>query len=193
MSKSISSRESIPTTATNTGPSRRALLKAGIAAAATAPFLMHVDDAIAQGIAPKRGGTLTSLLTPEPPVLMIGVNAQAPTLTVVSKIFQPLFTYTPKLDFDPVLAKSWTVSDDKKVYTFRLQENVKFHDGKPMTADDVIFSAMKFWMTLSLRARIVFARIEKAEAPDPHTVVFTLKEPLWLRRNRFHYRSQASL
>ncbi len=46
-----------------------------------------------------------------------------------------------------------------------------------MTADDVVFSAMKFMMTLSIRARIVFARIEKAEAPDPHTVVFTLKEP----------------
>jgi peptide/nickel transport system substrate-binding protein len=144
------------------GPSRRALLKAGVAAAAVAPFLMRVDDAIAQGITPKRGGTLTSLLTPEPPVLMIGVNAQGPTLTVVSKIFQPLFTYSPTLDFVPVLAKSWTISDDKKVYTFRLQENVKFHDGQPMTADDVIFSAMKFWMTLSLRARIVFARIEKA-------------------------------
>ncbi|MGM4916449.1 ABC transporter substrate-binding protein [Tardiphaga sp. 813_E8_N1_3] len=158
------------------GPSRRALLKAGVAAAAVAPFLMRVDDAIAQGIAPKRGGTLTSLLTPEPPVLMVGVNAQGPTLTVVSKIFQPLFTYSPTLDFVPVLAKSWTISDDKKVYTFRLQENVKFHDGQPMTADDVIFSAMKFWMTLSLRARIVFARIQKAEAPDPYTVVITLKE-----------------
>ncbi len=62
---------------------------------------------------------------------MIGVNAQAPTLNVASKIFQPLFTYTPTLDFEPVLAKSWTISDDHKVYTFRLQENVKFHDGTP--------------------------------------------------------------
>jgi peptide/nickel transport system substrate-binding protein len=161
----------------SSGTTRRSLLKGGIAAAATAPFLMRLSDARAQGIEPKRGGTLTSLLTPEPAILMIGVNAQAPTLNVASKIFQPLFTYTPTLDFEPVLAKSWTVSDDHKVYTFRLQENVKFHDGTPMTADDVIFSAMKFMMTLSIRARIVFARIEKAEAPDPHTVVFTLKEP----------------
>lgn len=63
MSELNSSRGKNPTTATNTGPSRRALLKAGVVAAATAPFLMRVDDAIAQGIAPKRGGTLTSLLT----------------------------------------------------------------------------------------------------------------------------------
>jgi peptide/nickel transport system substrate-binding protein len=168
-------REMIVRHSPSAGATRRDLLKAG-AAAAAAPFLMRLADARAQGIQPKRGGTLTSLLTPEPPILMIGVNAQAPTLNVASKIFQPLFTYTPALDFEPVLAKSWTISDDRKVYTFHLQENVKFHDGTPMTADDVIFSAMKFMMTLSIRARIVFSRIEKAEAPDPHTVVFTLKE-----------------
>jgi ABC-type oligopeptide transport system substrate-binding subunit len=44
----------------------------------------------------------------------------------------------------PELAKSWTLSDDKTTYTFHLQDNVKFHDGTAMTADDVIFSVTKF-------------------------------------------------
>lgn len=161
--------------------SRRALLKGG-AAMMSAPLvgastLMTLDEALAQGITLKRGGVLTSLLTPEPPGIMIGVGASGPTLVVASKIFQPLFTYTDKLDFKPVLAKSWEISDDRRIYKFNLQTGVKFHDGTPMTADDVIFSAMKFMRALSLRSRIVFEPIEKAEAPDDHTVIFTLKEP----------------
>ncbi len=52
-----------------------------------------------------------------------------------------------------------------------------FHDGTPMTADDVIFSIMKFHFTLAPRARGVFSNIKEATAPDPHTVVLTLTDP----------------
>jgi peptide/nickel transport system substrate-binding protein len=160
-----------PAHATSPGLTRRGLL------AASAPLLMSVADARAQGIAPKRGGTLTSLLTPEPPILVLGVNGQGPTLVVGSKIYQGLITYSPTLEPIGVLAKSWTISDDKLVYTFKLQEGVTFHDGHPFTAEDVVFSVMEFAMTLSTRARSVFSLVEKAEAPDPLTVRFTLKQP----------------
>ncbi len=155
------------------GPSRRALL----ASAAAAQLLMTLDEARAQGITPKRGGTLTALLTPEPPVLILGVNGQGPTLMAGSKIYQGLISYTPGLEPIPVLAKSWTISDDNLVYTFHLQEGVKFHDGHPFTADDVVFSVMEFAMTLSSRARSVFSLVDKAEALDPLTARFTLKQP----------------
>ncbi len=144
---------------------------------ASAVSLMTLDQARAQGITPKRGGTLTSLLTPEPAILIPGVNSQAPSLLVQSKMYQSLLEFSPKLDPKPLLAKTWTLSDDKKTWTFQLQDNVKFHDGTPMTADDVIFSIMKFHFTLAPRARGVFANIAEATAPDPHTVVLTLKEP----------------
>ena len=75
------------------------------------------------------------------------------------------------------MAKSWTLSADKKTYTFHLQDNVKFHDGQPMTADDVIFSVMKFHFELAPRARGVFNKIKSATAPDPLTVEFTLDAP----------------
>ncbi|SDB68384.1 ABC transporter substrate-binding protein [Belnapia rosea] len=153
--------------------SRRGLL----AATAAAPVLMRVQDALAQGIAPRRGGTLTSILTPEPPVLQIGVNNQGPTLVAAGKIFQGLLTFSPTLEPIPVLAKSWTISPDGREYVFRLQEGVKFHDGTPMTADDVIFSITKFHFELAPRARAIFALIDKAEAPDPLTVRLTLKQP----------------
>jgi peptide/nickel transport system substrate-binding protein len=153
---------------------RRRQLLAGTAAAAG---LMTLAEARAQGITPKAGGTLTSLLTPEPPILIPGVNNQGPTLIVASKIYQSLLEFSPTLEPKPLLAKSWTISDDKKTYTFQLQDSVKFHDGVPMTADDVIFSIMKFHFELAPRARGVFSKIKQATAPDPHTVVLTLDAP----------------
>ncbi|MCQ4160260.1 ABC transporter substrate-binding protein [Roseomonas sp. GC11] len=155
------------------GISRRGLM----AAAAVTPWLMRAEEALAQGIQPKRGGTLTTIVNPEPPVLHIGVNNQAPTLIVGGKIFQGLLRYSAKLEPLPELAKSWEVSADGLEYTFRLQENVKFHDGTPMTAEDVIFSIMKFHMEVSPRARGVFARIKEGVVVDPHTAKFILSAP----------------
>ncbi len=150
---------------------------AGSAAAGLAPGLMTADQARAQGIAPKRGGTLNALLTPEPPVLIMGVNNQGPTLIAASKIFQGLIKYSANLEPLPELARSWELSDDKRTYTFHLQPNVTFHDGKPFTADDVIFSITKFHMELAPRARSVFMKIKDATAPDPLTVKLTLDTP----------------
>ncbi|MGI4797049.1 MAG: ABC transporter substrate-binding protein [Janthinobacterium lividum] len=154
---------------------RRDLL--ATATAASVITLLHNQTRAEAQTAPKSGGTLTSLLTPEPAILIPGVNSQAPALLVQSKIYQSLLSFSPTLDPLPLLAKSWTLSDDKKSWTFSLQDNVKFHDGTPMTADDVIFSIMKFHFTLAPRARAVFQNIDTATAPDPHTVVITLKEP----------------
>ena len=139
--------------------------------------LMTVADAQAQGIAPKRGGTLTATLVPEPPVLVLGVNSQGPTLVAASKIYQGLLKFAPDLSPLPELAASWSLSEDKRTYTFKLQSGVTWHDGKPMTAEDVVFSITKFHMELSPRARSVFARIRDASAPDPLTVVLTLETP----------------
>jgi peptide/nickel transport system substrate-binding protein len=146
-----------------------------MAAAAATPVLMRVQDAIAQGVQPRRGGTLTTILQPEPPVLQIGVNNQGPTLIAAPKMFNGLLRFSPTLEPLPELATSWTISPDGREYVFRLAQNVRFHDGRPMTADDVIFSIMKFHMEVSPRARAIFQLIETAEAPDPHTVRLVLR------------------
>ncbi len=54
--------------------------------------------------------------------------------------FSGLVSFDPKLNLTPDLAASWDISDDGTVYTFHLRENAKFHDGKPVTARDVIYS-----------------------------------------------------
>jgi peptide/nickel transport system substrate-binding protein len=157
-----------------TSLTRRHLLSTSTLAALT-PLLPQ--GAMAQTPAPKKGGVLTSLLTPEPPILVLGVNNQGPTGIVASKIYESLLEYSPKLEPLPRLAKSWQLSDDKKTYTFHLQPNVKFHDGTPMTARDVIFSVMQFHMKLAPRARGVFSKITSATAPDDQTVQFVLDAP----------------
>jgi peptide/nickel transport system substrate-binding protein len=160
-----------------TGISRRGLFAASALLGGAGAPLMTVAEAHAQGVAPRRGGTLTSLLTPEPPVLVLGVNNQGPTLLAASKIYQGLVRFSPTLEPLPELARSWTLSDDRRTYTFNLQPGVKFHDGRDMTAEDVVFSVMKFHMELAPRARGIFQRITEAKVVDPTTVQFTLNAP----------------
>ena len=157
--------------------SRRALLAASAFGGVASGLLMTAGQARAQGIAPKRGGTLNALLTPEPALLILGVNSQAPTLIAGSKIYQGLLKFSPTLEPLPELAKSWDISADEKTYTFHLQEGVTWHDGQPFTADDVIFSIMKYNMELAPRARGIFAKIKESAAPDPLTVRLTLDSP----------------
>ena len=142
------------------GLTRRLLLGAGAG-------LALLDGARAQDAAPRRGGTLASLLTPEPAVLVLGVNSQAPTLICASKIYQGLLEFSPTLEPRPLLAKSWDISPDKRTYTFHLQDGVQWHDGTPMTADDVVFSVMKFHFTLAPRARGVFNKITGCRGTRP--------------------------
>jgi len=75
----------------------------------------------------------------------------------------------------PWLAKSWTTSPDGKTWTFTLNDNVKFHDGMPLTSDDVVFS---FDYNLKGPGTAVAAGVtyvDTVTAPDPKTVVITLK------------------
>lgn len=147
------------------------MVAAGVAGAAEIPW------GISRAVGQTRGGTLNAIIQPEPPVLVTAINQQQPTLTLGGKIYEGLLRYGTDLKPMPGLAQSWTVSPDGKTYTFKLFPNITFHDGKPCTAEDVIFTCTKMLMETHPRARGTFQRVEKAEAPDPLTVVFTLKEP----------------
>jgi oligopeptide transport system substrate-binding protein len=55
-------------------------------------------------------------------------------------VFSGLVSFDPKLNLTPDLAEKWEVSADGTVYTFHLRQNAKFHDGRAVTAQDVIYS-----------------------------------------------------
>lgn len=76
----------------------------------------------------------------------------------------------------PRLAQTWEVSEDGRQYTFRLVPNAKFHDGKALTAEDVIYSFNRLRDPAVGSPKIsLFDNLEGISAPDDLTVVFTLK------------------
>ena len=80
----------------------------------------------------------------------------------------------PEGNFTPSLAESWTMTPDAKTCEFKLRKGVKFHNGDPFTAEDVVFS---FWRYRSTHAKTIQGKTEKVEAVNPHLVRFQFKEP----------------
>ena len=72
------------------------------------------------------------------------------------------------------LAESWTVSPDGLVYEFVLRPGVKFHNGDPLTAEDVKFSFERY---RGAAASLMKARVAAVEIVDPQRVRFRLKQP----------------
>ena len=141
---------------------------------ASLAIFMTTIAAFAQAVP---GGKLNLIVQPEPPSIMIGTTTNGPALLVGGNIYESLLRYDENLKPEPSLAKSWTVSDDGLTYTFTLQDDVKWHDGKPMTSADVLFSANDYLMKMQPRHRNLMTHVESVTAPDDKTVVFKLKEP----------------
>ncbi|WEK48914.1 MAG: ABC transporter substrate-binding protein [Candidatus Kaistia colombiensis] len=80
-----------------------------------------------------------------------------------------------KPGMQPLLASGWTV--DGNVYTFTLRDDVKFHSGNPLTADDVVYSFDRMIALGQGFSHLFVDSVEKAEAVDGKTVKFTLKGP----------------
>jgi peptide/nickel transport system substrate-binding protein len=74
----------------------------------------------------------------------------------------------------PCLAESWSVSPDGLIYEFVLRRGVKFHNGDPVTADDVKFSFERY---RGVSAKILKDKVRQVQAVDPQRVRFQLKEP----------------
>src|SRR6266487_1764208 len=138
-----------------------------------AVLCMLSTAAVAEG--PKAGGVVNAVIQPEPPSLMVGLVQNGPTQMVAGNIYEGLLRYSPKLEPQPGLAESWSVSEDGKVYTFHLVKGATWHDGKPFTSADVVFS-IEFLKQTHPRARTNFAHVEKIDTQDDGTVIFTLKQ-----------------
>jgi len=125
-----------------------------------------------------RGGTLSVIASPEPTILQPALNSQVATQYVGSKIYQGLLTYDAHLKPRPELASSWTVSADGLVYTFELQKNVVWHDGKPFTAEDAVFSIDKLLRKEHPRTSLVLNNhVASIKALGSHTLEIRLKAP----------------
>jgi peptide/nickel transport system substrate-binding protein len=132
------------------------------------------------GEAPKRGGILNFAVVAETSSYDCHGSQTFALLHPVSPHYSLLvkFDGTEKSQIVGDLAQSWTISADGLIYTFKLFEGVKFHDGSPLTSVDVKASFERIANppegVISVRKER-FADVAAIETPDPATVVFRLK------------------
>jgi peptide/nickel transport system substrate-binding protein len=129
------------------------------------------------GAEPKSGGTLTFAVATTPPTLdWHSTGARATIVYAGMYIWEGLVAVDEKFVPQPMLAERWDVSRDGLTWTFPLRKNVRFHNNKVMTSEDVVASLNR-WRQVTPRSDML-ARIKEIAAPDRHTVVFKLGAPL---------------
>jgi len=94
-------------------------------------------------------------------------------------VYDTLFSSDADLKPQPQMVDKWTVSDDRKVYTFTLRDGLVFHDATPVTSKDVVAS-MKRWGARDGAGKQLFGYTASLEAKDDKTFVWSLKEPYGL-------------
>ena len=141
-------------------------------------LLLVVPTALAQAPGPRYGGTLRAGMQTDPVGLDPHLTTATATRNMMENVFDTLVQVDPNLRIIPGLATSWTTSPDGLVWTFTLRGNVKFHNGRAMTADDVVYSLNRIRdpKTKSPRASD-FAIVDSVTATGPLTVAIRLKQP----------------
>jgi peptide/nickel transport system substrate-binding protein len=103
-------------------------------------------------------------------------NVVTPNHAISEHIFSTLVLQDENLRIQPGLAKSWEVSsEDNKVWTFHLRDDVKWHDGEKFTADDVLFTFNRVpTVENSPSSYSIYTQpVAKIEVLDEHTIRFT--------------------
>ena len=123
-------------------------------------------------------GTITYGMTGDPVIFNPILYTDSPSSFVISRVYSGLVRANENLEMVGDIAKSWEFSEDGLVWTFHLRDDVRFHDGEPLTSEDVkyTYEAILHPDYTGIRATN-FKAVDHIEAPDPYTVVFYLKEP----------------
>ena len=108
--------------------------------ATMAPSVDESDSDTGSGRSTAGNTTRLVHLYVDPPTLDPHLTTDATSARIIVEVFGGLVTIDPDLNIVADLAESWDISEDGRVYTFRIRPDAKFHDGKPVTAHDVVWS-----------------------------------------------------
>ncbi|OEY66838.1 ABC transporter substrate-binding protein [Marinobacter sp. X15-166B] len=127
---------------------------------------------------PKKGGTLKLGLAGGNTTDSYDPGTWSDTFTFVG--FSAVYNTLVEIDVDgraiPELAESWSYSPDARIWTFKIRPGVEFHNGKTLTAADVLASINHHLRTDSTSAaKTVLSEVQTVRSPDPSTVVIELK------------------
>ncbi len=139
---------------------------------------------------PKTGGILVTSPLSATPSLSPHEESTIATVQQASPCFSNLVYFDPARKQEsvdtliPELAEKWSWQDSYRNLVFFLRHDVKWHDGKPFTSQDVKYTFDMVRGAPEAKARLKvnprklwYENVEAIEAPDPHTVVFRLKHP----------------
>jgi peptide/nickel transport system substrate-binding protein len=159
----------------------KSLFKGALVAATLAVSAFSAGQAVAQ----TPPGVLVVGQIAEPKSLDPAADTAVNDFRILVNMYDGLVRYRDgTLQVEPDLATSWTISDDGKVYTFKLRKGVKFHDGTPFNAEAVKYNFDRMLDknhpehdTGPFPLAFFFSSIDKVEVVDDLTVKFTLKQP----------------
>ncbi|MBI2435915.1 MAG: hypothetical protein HYV26_23925 [Candidatus Hydrogenedentes bacterium] len=139
---------------------------------------------------PVPGDWIVERLEGEPSTLNVYLEAaDAYSVHILDEnVYQSLLERDNKtLEWKPLLAESWEVSEDHLVYTFHLRKDARFSDGVPLTSQDVKFTIEAILNpandTATPRSYLIY--VQAVETPDDHTVVIKCKQPYFLHMTQF--------
>ncbi|MBI3129291.1 MAG: hypothetical protein HYZ11_16910 [Candidatus Tectomicrobia bacterium] len=136
----------------------------------------------ARAAEPKRGGIVNWFIYADPTRLDVHGESALAHQQATGGVFSGLLQHDPEKPGEPVpdLATGYEASADGTVFTFKLRQGVKWHDGKPFTSRDVVATFQRVTGKDFRSPRcgtLIKPILAKIEAADDHTVKFTLKHP----------------
>lgn len=127
---------------------------------------------------PNYGGTVVVAVSGDPGGLNPAITTQGGVHAICGTIFSGLVAQDFDLNPVPDLAERWDISADGRTYTFYLAPNAVFHDGVPVTSEDVRYSFQEILLKYHSRARASFGdNLKQILTPNAHTVVFEFARP----------------
>ena len=91
-------------------------------------------------------------------------------------VYDTLFGTDEKSRIQPQMVEKWSVSQDQKQWSFTLRSGLAFHDGRPVTGEDVIASLAR-WGKRDAMGQKLMSFVERMEAPGPNSFRIVLREP----------------
>ena len=121
------------------------------------------------------GGTLVMATTQVPRHFNGAVQSGLATAMASTQIFASPLRYDDNWNPKPYLAESWEVAPDGLSVTLKLVKNAVFHDGHPVTSEDVAFSIMTIKANHPFQTML--AAVDNVDTPDPYTAIIRLAHP----------------
>ena len=140
------------------------------AAALTAAMLFTAVPAKAEAI--PDGGTFTVTWAQNPVSLNPGLSSGISSGIPGAQLFASPLQYDDQWNPHPYLAEKWEMAPDGLSLTLHLVKGAKFHDGTPITSEDVAFSIMAIKANHPFKA--MYAPVSGVDTPDPYTAVTSL-------------------